>query len=178
MIRISVNYIFILIVSSVLSFTGYLQGDEAVEKTFKAQFSPPEGWHFTEKDSLPKNVLTMIVGKGEKEFPPSINLGTEQFEGTLKDYLKIVKALNDSQGDEWKDLGMIQTESGPASLSQLLTKSKWGEVKMMHVILIRDKTVFIMTAAALKDEFPKFYPDFFRAMRSLKLEESVTGKPN
>jgi len=144
----------------------YAQNTEIV--TFKA----PQGWQYAESTSLPPSVKVMVVGKGANEFPPSINLGTEAYTGTLKNYLKRIKEINDSQKHSWKDLGTINTDSGEASLSQVDSVTKWGNVKMMHVILLKDNTIYILTAAALKEEFSKFYKDFFAAFRSLKVSPS------
>jgi hypothetical protein len=136
-------------------------------------FTPPEGWMIADAKALPPSVKIMVVGQGEHEFPPSINLGVEDFNGTLKEYLKTIKAINDSQGAEWKDLGTIRTEAGNASLSQVDSKTEWGDVRMMHVVLVKNKKAFILTAAALKEEFPRFYKDFFRSMRSLRINKDI-----
>lgn len=134
-------------------------------------FVPPQGWKLADSKALPEQVRVMVVGKGNKEFPPSINLSTEEFDGSIKDYLKIVKQINASQGSEWKDLGKIKTEAGEASLSQADVTTEWGPVRMMHVILSRGGTVYILTAAALKEEFPKFYKTFFDSLKSLKINK-------
>jgi hypothetical protein len=144
--------------------------ESATEESSTVTFTPPTGWRFADSKELPPNVKVMVVGKGKKEYPPSINLATEKYNGTLKDYLKTVKAINDSQSTSWKDLGTIQTASGNASLSQIDTKTTWGDVRMMHVIIIKDGTAYILTAASLTEEFPKFYKDFFNALRSLRIE--------
>lgn len=136
-------------------------------------FTPPEGWRLAESATLPKSVKVMVVGEGSREYPPSMNLGTEPFQGTLKQYLKIVKEINESQKSDWKDLGMIKTDAGDASLSQVDIRSEWGPVRMMHVILIKDGTVYILTAAALRDEFSDYYKEFFKALKSLKFERST-----
>jgi hypothetical protein len=136
-----------------------------------AKFTPPEGWRYGEIPSSHPNVHLSVVGKSSQGFPPSLHLASEKYEGTLKDYLKLVKSINDAQGDEWKDLGTLQTQAGPASLSQLDMKSQWGDIKMLHVILLRKGTVYILTASAHKQEFPQFYKDFFKAMRSLSIED-------
>lgn len=141
-----------------------------------AEFNPPEGWRFADSKSLPKHVKIMVVGKGARELPPSINLGYEEFSGTLKDYLKIIKDFNASQGDTWKDLGMVQTEAGPASLSQVEMKTQWGDVRQMHVVYLENGMIYILTAAALKDEFSKFYPDFFKSLRSFRLGKKPISK--
>lgn len=136
-------------------------------------FPPPTGWMMADPSSLPGRVRTMVIGKGPSNFPPSLNLSTEPYQGTLKQYLKIVKNMNTAQGYEWKDLGTIQTQAGTASLSQVDTKSQWGNVRLMHVILVKNGHVYILTASALKDEFSMFYKQFFDAMRSLRIVKDV-----
>jgi hypothetical protein len=134
-------------------------------------FSPPKGWHLADANALPPHVRVMVVGKGSHEFPPSINLSTEEFEGTLKDYLRIVKEINLSQGSEWKDLGTLRTAAGEASLSQADAFTEWGKIRMMHVILYRNGVIYILTAAALQEEFPRFYKTFFESLRSLRINQ-------
>lgn len=136
-------------------------------------FNPPEGWRLADPKVLPPSVKIMVVGKGHGDFPPSINLGIENYSGTLKEYLKIIKSINEDEGSEWKDLGTIRTQAGTASLSQVDAKTEWGEIRMMHVILLKDGTVYILTAAATKDEFGRFYKDFFKSMRSLRFNKDV-----
>ncbi len=135
-------------------------------------FNPPKGWKIADSEALPEQVRLMVVGKGSKEFPPSINLSTEEFDGSMQDYLKIVKEINASQGSEWKDLGKIRTQAGEASLSQADAVTEWGPIRMMHVILEKGGVIYILTAAALKDEFPKFYKIFFDSLKSLKITEA------
>lgn len=132
-------------------------------------FNPPVGWGQAETSSQLSTVKVMVIGKGEHAYPPSMNLATQPYRGTLKDYLKLVKERNDAKGDEWKDLGMIKTNAGNASLSQVDSKTEWGETRQMHVILLKNGNIYILTASALKEEFPKFYKQFFTAMRSLKV---------
>lgn len=136
-------------------------------------FTPPAGWHLTDTATLPKSVKIMVVGKGQKVFPPSMNLSTEPFKGTLKDYLKIVKSMNEAHNNEWKDLGTIRTEAGIASLSQVDNKAEWGDLRLMHVILLKNGRIYILTASALKEEFSNYYKDFFNAMKSLRLNKDL-----
>jgi hypothetical protein len=136
-------------------------------------FNPPDNWHLADPKALPPSVKIMVVGQSSTDFPPSINLGTEKYNGNLKEYLKMIKSINDAQGAEWKDLGTIRTQAGTASLSQVDAKTEWGEIRMMHVIFIRDNTAYILTAAALKNEFSQYYKDFFKSMRSLRFNKNV-----
>lgn len=140
------------------------------EETLQASFTPPVGWMAADPKILPKAVKLMVVGKGSREVPPSINLGYEFYPGTLKEYLKIVRDINASQGDGWKDLGAIETISGPASLSQVDVKTEWGVIRQMHLIMLDKGIIYMLTAAALRDEFPKFYNDFFQSFRSFNIQ--------
>lgn len=137
---------------------------------YEASFDPPKGWRTTDKAKLPPHVKLIIVGSGKFDFPPSITLGTENFDGTLKDYVQIVKKINQSKKDPWKDLGLIDTKSGEASLSQVDIKTEWGDVREMHLISLNNGVIYIMTAAALKKEFATFYPVFFESFKSFKVE--------
>lgn len=154
----------------------FLPSDTKVseEQEQVVSFNPPVGWHLADAHLLPPHVKALVVGKGPSSFPPSLNLSCEPYQGTLRQYLKTVKNMNSAQGYEWKDLGTIQTEAGTASLSQVDTKSQWGDLRLMHVILLKNKTIYILTASALKSEFPQFYKDFFAAMRSLKLIQKIS----
>lgn len=170
--------ILLLICAELTAQLNFLSKDEEInalenmEKAAKESnaliFTPPKGWHIADPKQLPNSVKVMIVGAGAHEYPPSMNLGTENYKGTLKQYLNRIKEINKARGAHWKDLGSIQTEAGEGSLSQVNTKTSWGEIKMMHLILKKDGVIYILTASALKDEFPKFYKEFFASMKSLR----------
>lgn len=134
-------------------------------------FAPPTNWKMAEESSLSKNVKAMVIGPATGHVPPSINLATEVFNGSLQDYLNVIKSISKAKGSSWKDLGTIVTPAGTASLSQLDNDTKWGKMRMMHAILYRDGTIYILTAAALKDEFPTYYPQFFSALKSLSITD-------
>jgi hypothetical protein len=136
-------------------------------------FVPPPGWHQADSNALPPHVKFMVVGKGSTAFPPSMNLSVEPFKKGLNAYLKIIKSINESQGYEWKDLGMIKTQAGTASLSQVDTKTEWGDLRLMHAVLHKNGHIYILTASALKNEFSKFYKEFFAAMQSLRVNKDI-----
>ena len=138
----------------------------------EALFCSPKGWNFADEKNLPPKVEVMVFGKGKTEYPPSVNLCTETFDGTLADYLEIVKRINTSKGLKWKDLGKISTQSGVASLSQVDTITEYGPVRMMHVILVKDGIVYILTGTALQNEFAAHYKEFYSTFQSLNIVES------
>lgn len=133
-------------------------------------FTPPKGWRKADENALPKEVSIMVVGTGEHEFPPSITLGSEPYPGTMKEYLKRVKEISSSKGNEWKDLGTIKSDAGVLNLSQTDSQTEWGKVRMLHVMIKKDGIMYVLTAASLKEEFSKFYKDFFEAFRSLRFQ--------
>lgn len=159
-----------------LSFSNLLTGTEQDKKDSQAvAFTPPRGWRLADKISLPKHVLVMVVGRGAHDYPPSINLGYDHFNGTIKEYLKLIKDINASQGCILKDLGTINTKAGTASLCQFDEKTPWGEVRQMHAILLQDGIAYILTASALKEEFFRFYQDFFKSFESLHFTNEASS---
>src|ERR1700722_13979307 len=131
-------------------------------------FTPPVGWKIVDPKELPPSVKVMVVGSGFSLPLPSISLALEPSNKTLSEYLSIVKQINKKKGLQWKDLGKIQTQAGEASLSQVDNISQWGTVRMMHVILEKEGVIYILTAAAPKDDFSKYYSNFCESLRSLR----------
>lgn len=134
-------------------------------------FKPPEGWRSVDASLLSPNVKALVIGPGSNTYPPSINLATESYSGNFTEYLKIVKSIGERKGVHWKDLGPFKTELGVGRLTQLDTQSEWGDVRMIHLIVLNQGTVFIVTAAALKDDFSKYYKIIFDSLRSLQIQK-------
>ena len=134
-------------------------------------FTPPDGWKAAEKQELPSHVQFMCVGKGQGLYPPSINIGIEPYKGTLKQYQQMMEHINSSYGDRWTNQGFLQTAAGKAHLSQVEMTNSWGEIRLLHLVLIRDRRVFVMTAAAPKNEFNTHRPLFLRAFKSVTLSK-------
>ncbi|MDP1879688.1 MAG: hypothetical protein Q8K60_01950, partial [Parachlamydiaceae bacterium] len=102
-------------------------------------FKPPEGWSMLPHDEKYPSIKILVAGKAKASIPPTINLSTEPYSNSLKDYLKIVKNKNASKGNEWKDLGTIKTQTGMGSLSQVDSIDKSGiPMRHMHVILLKN----------------------------------------
>ena len=100
-------------------------------------FTPPKGWQMADSSQLPRCVKWMVVGKGPSFFPPSLNLSTEPYKGSLKQFLKRVKQADEARGYLWKDLGTLRTEAGVGSLIQVDMPSEWGEKRAMQLLLIK-----------------------------------------
>lgn len=132
-------------------------------------FAPPSGWGLADQKLLPEKVKVMVIGPTQSHYPPSINLGYEPYLGTMDQYLVTVKKINQTLKAEYRDLGNLETKAGLGRLCQIDTPSEWGDVRMLHLFLIHDKTMIVLTTAALKSEFALYYQDFFNSLKSLQI---------
>jgi hypothetical protein len=144
-----------------------LQASPTMER--KVAIQPPKGWLPAKEGELPSHVHAAFIGKGGFFLPPSLNVASEPFRGSLKEYLQIVKSINKSKGAIWRELGTIETKAGIGSLSQVDATTPQGALRMLHAIILKDEVIYIVTGAAQREEFPRFYEPFFSAMRSLEI---------
>jgi len=154
-----------------LFFVCSLMADEIPEG---CEFVPPTGWHAADTSQFPENLRAMVVGKGKGPYPPSLNIWIEPYSGTQKSYLKSIKDACLEDKDEFRDLGEIKTQSGNASLCQVDRKTKWGDERQMHALIVRYNKAYLLTAAALKTEFSEYTSQFFDAIRSMKINQSAS----
>lgn len=153
-----------------------LSAEIAHEMRFQgiAIFTPPKDWKLADRNALSPHVKILVIGpKIQNEMPPTMNLMVEPYSGSLKSYLKNVKSINDAHGDAWKDLGTLKTKAGEASLSQVEIRSKWGGEKLMHAIIVKNGFAYVLTATAAKNEFGRFYQQFYNSLRSLEIYDHV-----
>ncbi len=152
----------------------FTQEEDKAKNPSIAVFVPPKDWRIADEKALSPHIKILVIGpKIQNEMPPTMNLMIEPYSGTLKSYLKNVKKINDTHGDAWKDLGTLKTKAGDASLSQVEIRSKWGGEKLMHAIIVRNGFAYVLTATAAKNEFGRFYQQFYNAFRSLQIYENL-----
>jgi len=136
-------------------------------------FVPPKGWGAADLSEFPEGLKAMVVGKGKGPYPPSINLWIEPYLGTQKNYMKSIKEICHADKEEFRDLGEIKTEAGTALLCQVDRRTKWGNERQLHALIVRYDKAYLLTAAALKDEFADHYAEFFKAIRSMNINKGV-----
>ena len=137
-------------------------------------FDPPLEWECALADKLSPCVQIGFLGKGSTAFRPSINLAIEEVDVGLKEYIKAVKDIHLGQtGTTWRDLGKFKTRSGEGRLTEIGTSCPLGPIKMLQMILIKGKTAYILTGAAIKDDFLKFQESFTRAFQSFRLADNL-----
>lgn len=146
---------------------------QTVKKPGAAYIVMPAGWSVIDPQELPSTVKMLAAKKGKREIPLTLNLASEPTNRDLAGYLKIVKEINESEDHCWKQLGYISTPAGAAHLSRKQIASKWGDVVLVHAILVKEQTAYIVTASGLKEEFQENYDAMMSAIRSLTINPSI-----
>lgn len=143
-------------------------------KTY-SYFSPPKNWEIATPENTATHVKIGFIGPSKNGFSASLNLATEQVgDLSLPDYIKAVRAIYErSPHNRWRQLGKIRTKAGESSLTEIDTKTEWGDIRLMQMIYLKDKVAYIITAAALKEEFGSLTRDFQRAFQSFNISEDL-----
>ena len=137
-------------------------------------FTPPQNWQCSDPTKLSGYIKIGFIGKSKKLFKPTLNLAEEEIISTEEDYLSAVKKLHkENINADWKKIGRINTKSGPATLAEVDSKTKYGDVKILQAILVKDKHAYILTGAVLKEDFNLYYKDILNAMKSLTLTDDL-----
>lgn len=124
--------------------------------------------------ALSPKVVVGFVKKSKAGFCPSMNLSIEQVDLPLHKYIQEVKKLHEKdRTTRWRDLGSIKTESGLGRLTEIDSKSKWGDVRMLQMILVKEGKAYILTTAAPKEDFATFYPEIKKSISSFVLASDL-----
>lgn len=156
-----------------LILTILLSSATAAEYSF---FIPPKDWELANPKMLSPRVKIGFIGLTKKELRPSVNLAVEQVDISLHEYVSAVKKIHESDpNNRWRDLGKFSTSAGEARLTEIETKSEWGDVRLLQLIIIKNKAAYIVTASALREEFSRFYKDFQSVFRSFTITSDLIG---
>jgi hypothetical protein len=140
-------------------------------------FKPPKNWVLADPSTLSPLVKVGFLAPnkaGKIGLRPSLNLAEEPIDCSLQEYLEIVKKIHTtSRHKEWSHLGTFTTPAGPAALTQIDQLSSSGPMRLLQLILIRDKVAYIMTAASLKNDFFVHLPVFHDVFRSLHISDDL-----
>lgn len=147
---------------------------EIAQEPGACHFAPPTGWSYVDAKALPPLVKVMVVGKGAKELPPSINLAVEETTLSQEEYINAIKEMYQfDRRTNWSVIGTINNQDRKVTITQLDTKTKWGDTRMLQAILLHDGVAYVLTATSTKTEFPKFGPEFTKAIRSFTVNKTV-----
>lgn len=136
-------------------------------------FTPPQGWDMTDPKALPFHTKVCFIGKTSKPLRPSVNLSVEETSASLKTYLEAVKNNNKADPNRtWRDLGKFMTPLGEGRLTEIEVKTEVGMVRQVQLIVLKNKTAYILTTAALKEEFSKHYQTFEKVFHSLNITQN------
>jgi hypothetical protein len=137
-------------------------------------FMPPQGWEIADPGSLSPRVKIAFLKNTGKGFCPSINLAVEETSVCLNDYLKAVRAIHEQdRSTHWRALGKVRTAAGLAQLTEIDSTTEWGPIRILQLIFLKDGHAYVLTAAALKEEFSNFYTDIQSSFRSMTLSSDL-----
>src|SRR5579885_3438375 len=138
-------------------------------------FCPPDQWMPANASLLSPRVKVGFIGPPSAlGFCPSVNLAEENVQCSLQDYLNAVKKIHTStRHKEWSYLGTFQTAAGAAALTQIDLPSQHGPMRLLQLILIKDKVAYILTGACLKKEILQYLPIFRETFHSLQVTHDL-----
>lgn len=139
-------------------------------------FIPPRNWGKIDNQYLLQEVKIMVKGhpKEQNHIPPSINLALESTHLSTEEYLKAIEISNPSDSKrKWSKIGIINTQAGPMVLTQLDLTSKWGEVRMLQAIMVKNKQAYVLTATAQASEFSEFSKEFYESIQSFTINKNI-----
>jgi len=144
--------------------------EELTDSPLTCFFCPPQNWEMANPSTLSPRVKIAFMKPTLSGFCPSINLSIESTSVSLPEYIKAVKSIHEQdRNNHWRALGKVHTEAGVAQLTQIDTPSEWGTIRMLQLIFLKEGSAYLLTAAALKSEFSKFYKEIQTSFRSLTL---------
>lgn len=133
-------------------------------------FIPPEGWDCVQSQKIDPYIQIAFLGKGKSDLRPSLNLAIEETDVPLKEYLKAVRKIHETEMKvQWRDLGAFTFKSGKGRLAEITSPSPLGDVKMLQGILVQEGYAYILTGAVLKEEFSTWQNPILNALHSLAL---------
>jgi hypothetical protein len=139
-------------------------------------FTPPSGWEFVQPPKPDPYIQAAFLGKGKSDYRPLLNLAIEEIDVPLKEYLKSVREIHESEMKvEWRDLGPFTFRSGKGRLTEITSDSPRGVLKMLQGILVLDQTAYILTGSVLKEEFSSWQKQLLDALHSLTIVSDLTS---
>ena len=140
-----------------------------------SMFTPPKEWALVDESLLAPRVKVGFFTKSKQEFCPSINLSEEKISITPKQYLKAVQKIHESNPkNRWRSLGEIPTREGNAILTSIDTETPLGKIRLLQVIFCKEGVAYILTGAALLEEFGKYQKEFLASFKSFRIIQNTT----
>lgn len=137
-------------------------------------FHPPDDWEFAHPTAHSSFVKVGFLGKGSTPFRPSINMAIEIIDVNAKEYLKAVKEIHLAEPEtSWRDLGRFTTKAGEARLTEITNQGAAGEIKMLQMILVKGSYAYILTGAAIKQDYLNMQGIFTKTFQSFALTEDL-----
>lgn len=138
-------------------------------------FIPPKNWQFVDPKQLGEYVVAAFVGKNKNIFyRPMLNFAEEQIDIDEQKYIEAVKEKHGEMPDTiWRQIGKQKTMCGEATIAEIEVKSKYGPLKMIQAIVVKENNAYILTGSVSKDDFYQFNKEFLLAIKSLYVTDDL-----
>lgn len=136
-------------------------------------FSIPKKWDLVSTKDFAKSVKVGCIAKSKNTIKPSINLATEYTKKNFEEYIQAAKNLHIAdRKNTYTSLGYLSLKHGKAYLSQIETKSKCGDIRILQCLFMKDHIVYILTGVCEKQDYLNFYDEFILAFESFEIANS------
>lgn len=131
----------------------------------------PQSFMQVERKHKKPSVLKNYLYKEKTGFSPSFNICRETISVKEAEYIKAVKNNLLSHAEYTiTELPKLKTKAGKAYFFQIDKKDKWGDVRLLQLILCKKNEVYVITSCALKKDYDKFEDTFIKAFKSFSLK--------
>jgi hypothetical protein len=140
------------------------------------QFIPPPHWEYANPSSFTKHVHAGFLGKGSKNFRPSLNFASESLTNlSQEDYVEAVKEIYQADSSQdFLDLGTLSTPLGDGRLLKIQSKSTLGNIAILQFIFVQgNHTAYILSGSVAQEELLSFYKTFLEVFRSVKITQDL-----
>ncbi|MEI6243236.1 MAG: hypothetical protein WCP39_07555 [Chlamydiota bacterium] len=139
-------------------------------------FTPPKDWEYADPSKLTKHVHAGFVGKGSKDFRPSLNFASESLNNlSLENYVNAVKELYVSdKTQDILDLGTLSTPIGNGRLLKIQSKNVYGNITILQFLFVHDNhTAYVISGSVIQEEQLQFYKIFLEVFRSIQFTKDL-----
>ncbi len=136
-------------------------------------FVLPKKWEIVSTKDFASSIKIGCVAKSKNNLKPSLNLAIEKTKVSFEDYIKAVKDRHISKRkNTYTSLGYLDIAKNKAHLSQIDTKTKCGDMRILQCLLLKDNIAYIMTGVCEKGDFLDIYDQFINAFESFEIAQS------
>lgn len=136
-------------------------------------FTPPDGFEIADPKTPTQRAICGFIHKDKSGFCPSIHLTHEKISCSFEQYLQIIEKQAREKKRKWRKMGVLKTQSGPATIIEIELENHFGKIALMQALLPKGQDVHILTAGALKKQLSQYARSFEQTFQSMQVVEDL-----